>query len=89
MIPSENDFQSSTISGNEVKLFKIENFFDSSKINDEAFFKYNDYKFYISSYRIDEKDFVELIKSILNQNFISNNADKYVGENGELWYGTY
>ena len=37
MIPNESDFPSSTISGNEVKLFKAKNFFDDSKINGEAF----------------------------------------------------
>lgn len=81
MIPNESDFPSSTISGNEVKLFKAKNFFDNSKINGEAFFKYKDYKFYITSHRIDENDFIELIKSILNQNIISNNADKDIGVN--------
>ena len=81
MIPNESDFPSSTISGNEVKLFKAKNFFDDSKINGEAFFKYKDYTFYITSHRIDENDFIELIKSILNQNIISNNADKDIGVN--------
>ena len=81
MIPNESDFPSSTISGNEVKLFKAKNFFDNSKINGEAFFKYKDYTFYITSHRIDENDFIELIKSILNQNIISNNADKDIGVN--------
>lgn len=81
MIPNESDFPSSTISGNEVKLFKAKNFFDNSKINGEAFFKYKDYKFYITSHRIDENDFIELIKSILNKNIISNNADKDIGVN--------
>lgn len=81
MIPNESDFPSSTISGNEVKLFKAKNFFDDSKINGEAFFKYKDYTFYITSHRIDENDFIELIKSILNQNIISNNAYKDIGVN--------
>lgn len=65
MLPNENNLPSSIINGYEVKLFKTENFFDNSKINGEAFFEYNDYKFYIESHKIDENDFIDLIKSIL------------------------
>ena len=67
MIPKENDLSSSIINGQEVKLFKTENFFDNSKINGEAFFEYNDYKFYIESHKIDENDFIDLIKAILKR----------------------
>lgn len=67
MLPNEDDFPSSTINGHEVKLSKSENFFESNKINGEAFFEYKGYKFYIESHRIDENDFVDLVKAILEQ----------------------
>lgn len=66
MLPNKNELQSSMISGYEVKLSKIENFFDNDKINAEAFFEHNGYKFYIESYKIDEDDFLNIIKAILN-----------------------
>lgn len=65
MLPNENDLPSSTINGHKVKLFKTENFFDNSKINAVAFFEYDDYKFYIESHKIDENDFIDLVKAIL------------------------
>ena len=67
MIPKENDLLSSIINGQEVKLFKTENFFDKSKINAEAFFEHDGYKFYIESQRIDENNFIDIIKSILKE----------------------
>ena len=68
MIPKENDLLSSIINGQEVKLFKTENFFDNNKINAEAYFEHNGYKFYIESQRIDENDFIDIIKAILKEN---------------------
>lgn len=68
MIPEENDLQSSTINSQKVKLFKAENFFDNSKINAQAYFEHNGYKFYIESQRIDENDFIDIIKAILKEN---------------------
>ena len=65
MIQKENDLLSSIINGQEVKLFKTENFFDKSKINAEAFFEHDGYKFYIESHRIVENDFIDIIKAIL------------------------
>lgn len=65
MLPDENDFPSSTINSHEVKLFKAENFFDNSKINAEAFFEYDGYKFYIESNKITENDFIDIIKAII------------------------
>ena len=67
IIPKENDLSSSIINGQEVKLFKTENFFDKSKINAEAFFEHDGYKFYIESQRIDENNFIDIIKSILKE----------------------
>lgn len=65
MNPNENNLPSSTINGYAVKLFKTENFLDNSKINGIASFEYQGYKFYIESHKIDEKDFIDLIKAIL------------------------
>lgn len=65
MIPKENNLLSSIINGQEVKLFKTENFFDKSKINAEAYFEHDGYKFYIESHRIVENDFINIIKAIL------------------------
>ena len=65
MIPKENNLLSSIINGQEVKLFKTENFFDKSKINAEAYFEHDEYKFYIESHRIVENDFINIIKAIL------------------------
>lgn len=81
MLPDENDFMTSIINGNEVKLFKTENFEDKNKINGEAFFVHNGYKFYIESRKIDEKDFIDMIKSILEQSIVSNEADKDINVN--------
>lgn len=64
MIPDENNYATSTISNNKVKLFKVENFEDKNKINGGAFFEYSGYKFYVESYKIDENDFINIIKSI-------------------------
>ncbi len=67
MLPNENNLLSSIINGYEVKLFKTKNFFDNSKVNAQAYFEYNGYKFYIESQRIDENNFIDIIKSILKE----------------------
>lgn len=67
MLPNENNLPSSIINGYEVKLFKTKNFFDNSKVNAQAYFEHNDYKFYIESQRIDENNFIDIIKSILKE----------------------
>ena len=67
MIPEMNYLLSSTINVYKVQLFKTENFFDDSKINGEAFFEYKGYKFYIESHKIDESDFIDLVKTILKK----------------------
>lgn len=71
MLPEENDFTNSNISGNKVKLFKTEHFEDKSKINGEAFFEHDGYKFYIESQRIDENDFINIVKAILAQSIVN------------------
>lgn len=70
MLPNEDDFPNSTISGQEVKLSKHENIEDKSKINGEAFFEHSGYKFYVEARKIDENDFINIIRMIL-KNIIS------------------
>lgn len=56
---NENTIPSSIINEYEVKLFK-------SKYIKEAIFEYSGYKFYIDTYQVNEYDFINIIKSILN-----------------------
>ena len=65
MIPKEDETPSSIINGKEVKLFKSEYIRDESKINGYAFFEKDGFKFYINAHRIDEEDFIKVVKSIL------------------------
>lgn len=72
MLSHRKCFLTSTLNGSEVKLFKTENFEDKSKINGEAFFEHNGYKFYIESHKINENEFINLIKEILKQSIVKN-----------------
>ncbi len=65
LMPDEEKMPSSIINGKEVKLFKGKYIRDESKITGEAFLEKDGYKFYIEAHRIDEEDFINILKSIL------------------------
>lgn len=64
--------EESIINGTKVKLFAGETKNDSTKINGEAYFEYNDYKFDIKAHRITQKDFIQIIKSIITEINVEN-----------------
>ncbi|MFR5683078.1 MAG: hypothetical protein ACLUD1_03210 [Clostridia bacterium] len=66
MIPDEEQMQNSIINGKEIKLFKGEYILDEGKIVGNAFFEKDGYKFYINAHRIEEEEFINVVKSILN-----------------------
>lgn len=65
MMPNEEETPSSILNGKEVKLYKSQNMYDESKIDGYAFFEKDGYKFYINAHKINEEDFVNVVKSIL------------------------
>lgn len=67
MLEHLNNSNSSVINEKEVKLFKTVNPEDKNKISGRAFFEHDGYKFYIDAYKINEIDFINVVKSILNQ----------------------
>lgn len=60
MLPDKNTFPVSKINGNEIYLFSN----DISSVK-QAFFEYNEYKFFIESSKLSEEEFVNLISSII------------------------
>ena len=64
-MPNEEETPSSILNGKEVKLYKSQNMYDESKIDGYAFFEKDGYKFYINAHKINEEDFVNVVKSIL------------------------
>lgn len=67
-VPSNIDSaEESTIDGIKVKLFAVKQKNDSTKIQGEAYFEYEDYKFDIKVYRITKDDFIQIIKSIIKE----------------------
>lgn len=79
MLPDERDMQSSIINGKEVKLFKGEYLGDRTKIVGNAFFEMNGYKFFVEAHKTDENEFLNTVKSILNQTIVNTKSDKDIG----------
>lgn len=59
-----NDYEYSIINGINVKLIRNKTMIED-KINGEAIFECNGYKFYIHAYEIEKDEFVVLVKSII------------------------
>ena len=60
MLPNKNNFEKSNINDNDIYLFKN----DKGKCI-QAFFEYEQYKFFIESSKLTENEFIELVKSII------------------------
>lgn len=60
MLPNKNNFEKSNINDNDIYLFKN----DKRKCI-QAFFEYEQYKFFIESSKLTENEFIELVKSII------------------------
>ncbi|MBP3920636.1 MAG: hypothetical protein J6D28_03625 [Bacilli bacterium] len=60
LLPNEDTFLKSTISGKEISLYKTET---SKEI--EAFFDYDGYKFFVQSTNLTRDEFITLVKSII------------------------
>ena len=60
MLPDKNAFPVSKINGKEIYLFSN----DISSVK-QAFFEYNEYKFFIEASKLSEEEFVNLISSII------------------------
>lgn len=66
MLPDEEKMKTSIINGKEVKLFREKYLLDKSKIVGDAFFEKDGYKFYVKAHKVTEEEFINVIRSILN-----------------------
>lgn len=57
--------EESLINNTEVKLFATELKRTPTKISGEAYFEYNNYKFYIKVYSITKDEFIQIVKSVI------------------------
>lgn len=60
MLPDKDKFPTSIINGKEISLFNTEN----TNMR-QAFFEFDDYKFFIEANNLTEEEFINLIKSII------------------------
>lgn len=66
-VPDNYEIKESTINNTQIKIFESKSARYNTKINGRAYFKYKDYNFKISVYNITNEEFINIIKSVINE----------------------